>query len=139
MSQEATQEFVKHTASCHCGTVRIEIDAPAELDVDQCNCSVCERKGFLHIIVPKSRMHILSGDEPGQMTTYTFGTHTAKHKFCSTCGISVFYIPRSNPDGFSVNARCIDSSTVKKMNIIPFNGRDNWEGEVDRLTDLSKE
>jgi hypothetical protein len=74
--------------------------------------------------VPKSRFKLLSGSE--DLTTYQFNTGTAKHLFCSTCGIKSFYVPRSHPDGFSVNARCLDEGTVTEMVVTPFNGRD-WE------------
>ena len=116
--------MILHTGGCHCGRVRFEVDAPAELTVSECNCSICARTGYLHLVVPRSRFRLLQGDE--SLTTYTFNTGIAKHTFCATCGIKPFYVPRSHPDGFSVNARCIDSPTVKGMRITPIDGR-NWE------------
>ena len=116
--------MITHTGGCHCGRVRFEVDAPAELSIDECNCSMCARLGFLHLIVTKERFRITKGEDA--LTTYTFNTGTAKHMFCATCGIKPFYVPRSHPDGFSVNARCIDSPTVTGMKINPVDGR-NWE------------
>ncbi|MEJ7668161.1 MAG: GFA family protein [Casimicrobiaceae bacterium] len=80
--------------------------------------------GYLHLIVPAYRFKLLSGSEV--LTTYSFNTHTAKHLFCSVCGIKSFYVPRSHPEGFSVNARCLDPGTVEEVSIAQFNGR-NWE------------
>ena len=122
--------LITHTGGCHCGAVRFEVDAPAELDVDDCNCSICSKSGYLHLIVPKSRFRLLQGE--GNLETYTFDTHEAKHLFCKTCGIKSFYIPRSHPDGYSVNARCLDGATIAAMNITPFDGK-NWEKNIDML------
>jgi hypothetical protein len=113
-----------HTGGCHCGRVRFEVIAPAKLEVADCNCSICNRYGYLHLIVPADRFKLLSGR--GALSTYSFNTHIAKHFFCSTCGVKSFYIPRSHPDGISVNARCIDSDTIDSLVVQPFNGRD-WE------------
>jgi hypothetical protein len=113
-----------HTGGCHCGRVRFEVVAPASLEVTDCNCSICSKYGYLHLIVPADRFKLLSGREV--LTTYSFNTHVAKHFFCSVCGVKSFYIPRSHPDGISVNARCIDSDTIEAMSVKPFDGRD-WE------------
>jgi hypothetical protein len=104
--------------------VRFEVIAPEKLQVSECNCSVCSKAGYLHLIVPADRFKLLSGSEA--LTTYTFNTGTAKHLFCSVCGVKSFYVPRSHPDGFSVNARCLDAGTVEDLTITPFNGRE-WE------------
>jgi len=85
---------------------------------------MCGKAGYLHLIVPADRFKLISGGEV--LTTYSFNTHTAKHLFCSICGIKSFYVPRSHPDGFSVNARCLDSGTVEELSIVQFNGGE-WE------------
>jgi hypothetical protein len=113
-----------HTGGCHCGRVRFEIDAPARIEVKDCNCSICAKSGYLHLIVPKSQFKLLSGAEA--LTTYEFNTGTAKHLFCSFCGVKSFYVPRSHPDGYSVNVRCLDAGTVEELTIVPYDGR-NWE------------
>lgn len=92
--------------------------------------------GYLHLIVPRTRFKILKGED--NITTYTFNTGIAKHTFCKTCGIKPFYIPRSNPDGYSVNVRCLDQSGIKKITIEQFDGK-NWEKSADRLRHLTKE
>ena len=116
--------LVTHKGGCHCGKVRFEVDAPAKFEVTDCNCSICAKCGYLHLIVPKVRFRLLSGKDV--LTTYEFNTRTAKHLFCSVCGIKAFYVPRSHPDGVSVNARCLDEGSVQEMTIRPSDGR-NWE------------
>jgi len=117
---------VTHTGGCHCGRVRFEVIAPAKVQVSECNCSMCSRVGYQHLIVPADRFRLLSGGET--LTSYTFNTHTAKHLFCSVCGVKSFYVPRSHPDGFSINARCLDAGTIDEISVSPFNGRD-WEAQ----------
>jgi hypothetical protein len=116
--------LVRHQGGCHCGRVRFEVLAPAVLEVDDCNCTICSMFGFLHLIVTAERFKLLRGAE--SLRTYTFNTGTAKHLFCAHCGTKSFYVPRSHPDGYSVNARCIDPGTIESMNIHPVDGR-NWE------------
>lgn len=116
--------MVRHAGGCHCGRVRFEVMAPADLEVSDCNCSICSKSGYLHLTVPKSRFRLLSGQD--QLTTYQFNTGTAQHLFCSVCGVKSFYVPRSHPEGFSVNARCLDPGTVRSMRVTPLDGR-RWE------------
>jgi hypothetical protein len=116
--------LITHRGGCHCGRVRFEVIAPQVLEVDECNCSICRKSAYLHLIVPAERFKLLSGGET--LSTYTFNTGTAKHLFCSYCGVKSFYVPRSNPDGISVNARCLDEGTALGLNISSIDGR-NWE------------
>ena len=118
---------VKYTGGCHCGRVRFEVLAPARLTVADCNCSICAKSGYLHLIVARSQFKLISGAEA--LTTYQFNTGTARHLFCSVCGIKSFYVPRSHPDGYSVNARCLDTGTVHELVVAPFNGQD-WEAAI---------
>lgn len=75
--------------------------------------------GFLHLIVPASRFRLLAGVDV--LTGYTFNTGVARHLFCRICGIKGFYVPRSHPDGISVNARCLDAGTLHDPVVTPFN------------------
>ena len=127
--------LTKHTGGCHCGRVRFEVEAPAEIEAIECNCSVCSKSGFLHLIVPKSRFVLVRGGE--DLATYTFNTGVAKHLFCKVCGIKSFYVPRSNPDGYSVNVRCLEASTIARIMVKPFDGK-NWEQYAEDLASLSK-
>lgn len=128
-------DIITHYGSCHCGAVRYEVDAPADLEVTECNCSICSRSGYLHLIVPRSHFRLLSGED--NLETYTFDTHEAKHLFCKTCGIKSFYIPRSHPDGYSVNVRCLDETTIRSMQVEFFDGK-NWEQNIDKLKPLDE-
>jgi hypothetical protein len=121
MSDTAT---VKYPGGCHCGRVRFEVEAPARLEVADCNCSICAKAAYLHLIVPAARFHLLAGRD--DLTTYTFNTGVAQHTFCKHCGVKSFYVPRSHPDGVSVNARCLDGVTVEQLVVRPFDGQ-NWE------------
>ena len=126
--------MILHTGGCHCGRVRFEVDAPAELTASECNCSICARTGYLHLVVPRSRFRLLQGGE--SLTTYTFNTGTAKHLFCSVCGIKSFYVPRSHPDGWSVNFRCLDNrDNFKSVITTEFDGS-NWEDNAEKLAPL---
>lgn len=113
-----------HHGGCHCRTVRFEVEAPARVTVSECNCSICSMTGFLHLIVPASRFRLVAGAD--SLTSYGFGTGVAKHLFCRRCGIKSFYVPRSNPDGYSVNLRCLDAGTIEHVEVEPFDGQ-NWE------------
>jgi hypothetical protein len=130
------QELIQHRGACHCGRVRFEVDAAADIDALECNCSICSKSGFLHLIVPRSRFRLLQGS--ADLVTYIFNTGVAKHLFCRTCGIKSFYIPRSNPDGYSVNVRCLDPATIRQVNISSFDGK-NWEGHGADLASRSFE
>ena len=127
-------EMVRHTGGCHCGAVRFEVRAPADLEVHDCNCSICARTGFLHLIVPRDRFQLLSGGDG--LTEYRFNSGVARHLFCRICGVKSFYVPRSNPDGYSVNFRCLDPGTVRSCTIQPFDGQ-NWEVAAESLAHLA--
>ena len=123
-----------HTGGCHCGRVRFEVDAPSTIEATECNCSICYKSGYLHLIVGSAEFRLLQGEDA--LSTYTFNTGAAKHRFCKYCGIKPFYIPRSHPDGVSVNVHCLDEGTLDGVNITPFDGR-NWEQNVSKLSPIS--
>ena len=112
------------TGGCHCGAVRFEVLAPEQIEATECTCSICRKAGYLHLIVGKERFRLVAGAD--KLTTYTFNTGTAKHHFCSICGIESFYVPRSHPDGFSVNVRCLDDGQITIGSIGLFDG-EHWE------------
>lgn len=126
--------FSWRAGGCHCGGVRFEVALPPVVEAQTCNCSMCAKTGFVHVIVPESRFRITRGAE--RLAEYTFNSRVAKHLFCSECGIKAFYRPRSNPDGWSVNARCLDEAV--KLDLSAFDGQ-NWEANADQLAHLSLE
>jgi len=127
--------FITHTGQCHCGAIKFEIEYIGTALVHECNCSICSMCGYQHLIVPGVQFRLLQGKD--MMEEYTFNTGIAKHSFCTICGIKPFYIPRSNPDGYSVNFRCLDASEFAEVVIEPFDGQ-NWEHHAGALAKLSR-
>lgn len=123
------EQAVTYQGGCHCGAVRFQV-VVSQHEAVNCNCSICTKKGFLHLIVPKEQFTLLKGEEA--LTTYTFNTGVAKHLFCRICGIHSFYIPRSHPDGIDVNVNCLDENVVSRFRIVPFDGA-NWEQNINKL------
>lgn len=128
--------MVTHKGGCHCGRIRFEVEASADMELHDCNCSICRMTGYEHLIVASSAFTLTKGKQ--DLTCYTFNTGTAKHYFCSHCGIKSFYVPRSNPDGYSVNARCLEPGTIKSKTVVGFDGQ-NWEASAGSLQHLSQE
>lgn len=117
-----------YTGGCHCGKVRfkVRVRTPEAL---ACNCSICSKKGFVNLIVPPEDFDLLQGEE--ELSTYRFNTGVAEHRFCRVCGIHPFSRPRSHPDSYDVNARCLDAGH-EFLTVTPFDGR-NWERSVDSI------
>ena len=129
------KNLMLYTGQCHCGAIQFEVEAPEEIECQECNCSICQLTAYLHLIVPKSAFKLVRGHKT--LTTYTFNTGVAKHHFCSICGIKAFYIPRSNPDGYDVNVRCLNPMP-ERITIEAFDGQ-NWEEHASELRHLSTE
>ena len=130
-----SEGLVTHRGGCHCGAIAFEVEAPARVTVSECNCSICRMSGYLHLIVPRAHFRLLCGAEA--LREYRFNTGSARHLFCSRCGVKSFYVPRSNPDGYSVNLRCLDQSTLVEVTIEPFDDRDREASEA-RIRDLAR-
>ena len=131
-----SEAHVTHRGGCHCGAVVFEVDAPERITASDCNCSICRMSGYLHLIVPRSRFRLLRGADA--LTDYRFNTGAARHLFCSRCGVKSFYVPRSNPDGYSVNVRCLVDTTVKHVDVVPFDDNDREASEA-KIRGLSRE
>ena len=126
--------MVTHKGGCHCGAVRFEVTAPANISATRCNCSICRMSGFLHLIVPARDFRLTTCEDT--LSEYTFNTGVAKHLFCRRCGVKSFYVPRSHPDGYSVNVNCLDSGTIESVDVEDFDGQ-HWEQNIARLSPLS--
>jgi hypothetical protein len=124
------------SGGCHCGAVRFEALLETGMEAHACNCSICKKLGFIHLVVPESGFRLTKGEDA--LTRYTFNTGVAQHLFCKTCGIKSFYRPRSNPDGWSINLRCLDDGASLNARIVPFDGQ-NWEAHGAALAGLSVE
>lgn len=115
---------------CHCGRVKYEVKLPDVIHVHRCNCSICQKSGYLHVIVSADDFRLISGEE--SLSEYQFHTGQARHLFCKHCGIKSFYVPRSHPDGFSVNLNCIELADDIDVSIEEFNGQD-WRASRAQL------
>lgn len=132
MSSQAPPFPPEATGGCHCGAVRFTVRLSDPRTI-VCNCSICTKKGFVHLIVENHELTIHQGLD--RLTDYRFNTRTARHLFCATCGMHPFYVPRSHPDGWSVNARCLDDvSLAARMPMVDFDGR-HWEQHIDEIRD----
>ena len=114
---------MNYKGSCHCGNVTFEVEGDLT-GVMACNCSLCSRKGALLWFVSRDKLTVLTPEE--SIGTYTFNKHVIKHRFCRTCGIHSFYVPRSHPDKIDVNVRTLDGIDLTQIRPIPFDGQ-NWE------------
>lgn len=123
-----------HSGGCHCGAVRFEVSADANIAADDCNCSICRMGGFLHLLVEKSAFNLLQGEK--ELDKYQFGSGVAEHYFCRTCGIKSFYVPRSHPHGVSVNVNCLDRESIRSITVTPFDGK-NWAKNVHKLSPIN--
>jgi len=109
---------------CHCGRVRFRASVDLDL-LSQCSCSICTKKGIFHLPVAPADFALLRGKDA--LTVYTFETGVAQHPFCTHCGMHPFYIPRSQPDRISVNARCLDGIDGPGLKPTRFFDGRHWE------------
>lgn len=125
------QKKTTYLGGCHCGKVRYQVQI-ARFEAIICNCSICSKKGFIHLIVSESQFTLLQGQD--ELSTYTFNTGIAKHHFCRHCGIHCFYRPISHPDGYDINLRCLDDDLIDRFQITSFDGR-HWEEKIEQIQD----
>jgi hypothetical protein len=124
---EKTKPFERtFRGGCHCGRIRFEVKGTLDR-ASECNCSICTKKGYVHWIVPRSAFRLLTKSD--DIASYAFNTKTARHLFCPNCGVAPFYIPRSDPDAFDVNVRCLEGVNLNKLEHEFFDGR-NWEKSI---------
>jgi hypothetical protein len=125
---------ITHRGGCHCGRVRFEVDTDRDVAAHRCNCSICRMSGYVHLIVPQHRFRLLAGTD--DLETYAFNSGVAQHHFCRHCGIKSFYVPRSHPEGISVNVNCVDDGTLENVRVTAFDGV-NWEQNIHKMSPLS--
>ena len=111
---------MKYTGSCHCGSIKFEIDSDLEKIV-QCNCSICIKRNAKMIMIPKENFKLLEGSE--NLSLYQFNTEIAKHFFCKKCGIYTHHNRKSDPNGMGVNLGCIDDVDPMEFAVIQFDGK----------------
>lgn len=120
MTNKVGETIIKqiHEASCHCGSIVLSIYLPNGLvDLGRCNCSMCRRKGFISAAVPIDNIEVCKGES--LLKTYQFNTQTAKHYFCSVCGIHTHHQRRSNPKLASINVACLQGVNPFELSDVP--------------------
>ena len=127
-------DTMPYEGACHCGALQFRLNTRPPSALLRCNCSICELEDFLHWIMPLSHFEWISGEA----STYRFGSGVARHTFCPTCGVKPFYFPRSNPDGVSINARCVPGLNWRALLVDEFDGQ-HWEQNASTLSHLSSE
>ncbi|WP_282607370.1 GFA family protein [Pelagibius sp. Alg239-R121] len=134
-----------YRGSCHCGEVRFEIEAEAEIrELVTCDCSLCRKKNALMTKVHESKFTLIAGED--KLSLYKWNTQVAQHFFCSVCGIYTFHRKRAQPDHYSVNASCLDDLTVEglpvrateglDMTVVATTARPEWQGP--RLSEIAE-
>ena len=111
---------MKHAGSCHCGSIKFEIDSDLEKIV-QCNCSICIKRNAKMIMIPKENFKLLEGSE--NLSLYQFNTEIAKHFFCKKCGIYTHHNRKSDPNGMGVNLGCVEGLDPMEFDVIQFDGK----------------
>lgn len=119
---------------CHCGNVRFKVKIKRKSEVQNCNCSMCSMCGYQHLIVPAADFQLKTSFSA--LSEYRFRSKTARHFFCSNCGVKSFYVPRSNPDGYSINVRCLELPDNCELDFSDFDGM-NWSANAGDLAHLS--
>jgi len=127
-------DTMPYEGACHCRALQFRLNTRPPGALLRCNCSICELEDFLHWIMPLSHFEWISGEA----STYRFGSGIARHTFCPTCGVKPFYFPRSNPDGVSINARCVPGLNWRALPVDEFDGQ-HWEQNAASLSHLSSE
>ncbi|OOE50918.1 GFA family protein [Salinivibrio kushneri] len=108
----------EHLARCHCGAVVLALTLPNGIEKPRrCDCSMCRRRGAIVGSVKLAQLRVVTGSE--QLSVYSFNTHTAKHYFCSRCGIYTHHQRRSNPSEFGFNIACLDGVNPFELENIP--------------------
>ena len=116
--------------SCHCRRVQVSVKVTCNARISRCNCSICTKSGYLHLIVSREDMELLQGES--DLTEYRFNTGLARHLFCKHCGVKVFYVPRSHPEGYSVNLNCLVLDKKIQLTFKNFDGQ-HWEKNIRSL------
>jgi hypothetical protein len=114
----STEIKAKHPARCHCGSVIFEIDLPEGMaDPTRCDCSMCRMKGAIMAFVPLNGLRVVKGEEVLQL--YQFNTRTARHYFCSRCGIYTHHQRRADPTMYAFNVACLEGVNPFDLGPVP--------------------
>ena len=110
--------------TCHCGGIEIEVNVPDPFTkVIRCNCSLCKRRGTIMTMVGPDDLKIIKGKE--LLKLYQFHTKTAKHYFCSNCGVYTHHNTRINPIMYAVNVACLEGINPFELENVRVNDGEN--------------
>jgi len=116
----STTILERHRATCHCGAVELELSLPDGIvNPRRCDCSMCRRKGAIVASVPLAGIRVVKGFDV--LRLYQFNTKTAKHYFCSVCGIYTHHQRRSNPQEYGYNVGCLEGVNPFELGAVPTN------------------
>jgi hypothetical protein len=116
----STPILERHRATCHCGAVELELSLPDGIvNPRRCDCSMCRRKGAIVASVPLAGIRVVKGSDV--LRLYQFNTKTAKHYFCSVCGIYTHHQRRSNPQEYGYNVGCLEGVNPFELGSVPTN------------------
>lgn len=105
-----------HQGSCHCGKVEFVVHIDGDLpSPSRCDCSYCKRRQVAAVGIPISDLEVVKGEE--NLTLYQWGTMTAKHYFCRTCGIYTHHQRRSNPNQYGFNVACLEGINPYELEV----------------------
>jgi len=110
----------EYFGGCHCGGIKFKFYSNEFIEIWKCKCTICRMQDYEHLFILHDDFKIIKGNEI--IAKYSFGTKTAKHLFCKNCGIKSFYQPRSHPDSYSINLRCVEGPP-KIRNVVNFDGK----------------
>ncbi|KAJ7071855.1 Mss4-like protein [Mycena belliarum] len=116
-----------YTGGCHCKKVRYEFEHPDiyKMPVVNCNCSICEDRGYLNVYTPENKFRFTEGADG--LTTYLFASGNISHRFCTTCGTSIG--PMVAKRGLVVvNTRTIDNVDLKRLQLKQFDNKSRTVG-----------
>ena len=110
---------------CHCGSVELELTLPNGFEnLRKCNCSICSKKNTVVALVSINNLKVVKGET--ELREYTFNTHTAKHYFCSICGIYTHHQRRSVPSEYGFNIACVEGVKIEDYKDVGYlDGKDN--------------
>jgi hypothetical protein len=118
-------------ATCHCGAVELRVELSDGLNsARRCDCSFCARRGAAAVTAPLDGLTVVRGAD--KLTLYTWGTGTAKHYFCSVCGIYTHHQRRSNPNEYGVNLGTLEGVNPRDL------GNIGWVDGVNHPSDTAE-
>ena len=113
----------EYFGGCHCRAIKFKFISNGSIEIWKCNCSMCKILDYEHLFIRHDNFKIIEGKS--LITEHSFGTKQAKHLFCKKCGIKSFYQPRSHPDSFSINLKCV-LKPPKISNVVHFDGKNEF-------------